>query len=113
MLLGYGVLPLMTLSTRVTNNSATIIDHVLTNDFKHSLEPKSNTTQDTINHCMLYCQISNVPTYKKAKESFGFYRDKSKFNSDTFNENQTRANHFSYVADLTLNNFNDIFNEFY
>ena len=34
---------------------------------------------------------------------------------DTFNEDlhQALANHFSQVPDLTLNNFNDIFNEFY
>ena len=56
-----------------------------------------------------------MPTYKKAEESFGYYRDKSKFDSDTFNEdlNQTLGNHFSHVLDLTLNNFNNIFNEFY
>ena len=39
MLLSHGVLPLITLPTRVTDVSATIIDHVLTNDIKHSLEP--------------------------------------------------------------------------
>ena len=55
------------------------------------------------------------PTYKKAEESFGYYHDKSKFDSGRLNEdwNQTLANHFSRVPDLTLNNFNAIFNEFY
>ena len=102
MLLSYGVLPLITLPTRVTGVSATIIDHVLTNDIKHSLEPGVIQTQDTSD-------------YKKAEESFGYYRDKSKFDSNTFNEdlNQTLANYFSSVPDLTLTNFNEIFNEFY
>ena len=39
MLLSHGVQPLITLPTRVTDVSATIIDHILTNDIKHSLEP--------------------------------------------------------------------------
>ena len=115
MLLSHGVLPLITLPTRVTDISATIIDHVLTNDFKHSLEPGVIQTQVISDHYALYCQIDNVPTYKKAEQSFGYYLDKSKFDSDTFNEdlNQTLANYFSSVPYLTLNNFNEIFNEFY
>ena len=115
MLLSHGVQPLITLPTRVTDVSATIIDHILTNDIKHSLEPGAIQTQVISDHYPLYCQIGNVPTYKKAEESFGYYRDKSKFDSDTFNEdlNQTLANYFSSVPDLTRNNFNEIFNEFY
>ena len=115
MLLSHGVLPLITLPTRVTDVSATITDHVLTNDIKHSRKPGVMQTQDISNHYLLYCQKGNVPTYKKAEESFGYYRHKSKFDSDTFNEdlNQTLANHFPSVPDLTLNNFNKIFNEFY
>ena len=115
MLLGHGVLPLITSPTRVTDVSATIIDHVLTNDIKDSLEPGVIQTQVIGDHYPFYCQIGNVPTYKKAAKSFGYYRDKSKFDSDTFNEDlhQTLANYFSSVPDLTLNNFNEIFNEFY
>ena len=100
----------------VTDFSATIIDYVLTNDITHCLEPGVIQTQVISDHYPLYCQISNVPTNKKAEESFGYYRDKSKFDSDsTFNEDlyQTLANYFSSVPDLTLNNFNEIFNEFY
>ena len=85
MSLSHCVLPLVTLPTRVTDDSATIIDHVLTNDIKHSLESGVIQTQVISDHYPLYCQIGNVPTYKKAEESFGYYRDKSKFDSDTFN----------------------------
>ena len=119
MLLSHGVLPLITLPTRVTDVSATIIDHVLTNGIKHSLELRVMQTQDISDHYPLYCEIGNVPTYKKAEESFGYYRSKyrskSKFDSDMLNEdlNQALANHFSSVPDLTLNNFNEIFDEFY
>ena len=93
----------LSLPTRVTDVSATIIDHVLTNDIKHSLEPGVIQTQVISDHYPLYCQMGNVPTYKKAEESFGYYRDKSKFVSDKFNEdlNQTRANYFSSVPDVT------------
>ena len=115
MLLSHGFLPIITLPTRVTDNSATIIDHNLTNDVKHSLEPGVIQTQDISDRYSLYCQIRNVPTTKKVEELLGYYRDKSKFDSDTFNEdlNQPLANHFLRVTDLTLTNFNDIFNEFY
>ena len=45
MLLSHGVLPLITLPTRVTDDSATIVERVLTNDIKHSLEPSVIQTQ--------------------------------------------------------------------
>ena len=103
--------------SRVTDDSATIIDHVLTNDIKHSLESGVIQAQDISDHYPLYCQISNVPTYKKNEESYSMaiVTTKPKFDSDTFKEdlNQTLANHFSCVPDLTINNFNDIFNVFY
>ena len=50
MFLSHGVLPLITLPTRVTDDSATIIDHVFTNDVKHSLEPGVMQTQDICDH---------------------------------------------------------------
>ena len=98
-----------------TDVSAKIFDHVLTNDIKHSLQPGVIQTQIISDYYPLHCQIGNVPTNKKAEESFGYYGDKSKFDSDVFNEdlNQTLINYFSSVPDLTPNNFNKIFNEFY
>ena len=96
MLLRHGLLPLITLPTRVTDDSATVIDYVSTSDIKHSLEPGVIQTQDVSDHYPLYNLISNVPIYKKVEESFGYYREKSKFDSDTFSEdlNQILANNF-------------------
>ena len=82
MLLSRGVLPFIALRTRVTDDSATIIDHVLTNDIKHSLERGVTQTQDISYHYPLYCQISNAPSYKKAEKPFDYYCDKLKFDSD-------------------------------
>ena len=66
MLLSHGVLPLITLPTRGTDDSATIIDHALTNDIKHSFEPGVIQTQDIRDHYPLYSQISNVPYLLKS-----------------------------------------------
>ena len=72
MLLSHGFLPLITVPTRVIDNNATIIDHNLTNDVKHSLEPGVIQTQDISDRYSLYCQIRNVPTTKKAEKSLGY-----------------------------------------
>ena len=97
--------------------SLTIIDQVLTNDIKHSLETGVMQTQDISDHYALYCQISNGLPTKKLKNYLVINVTNQNLIAtvDTFNEDlhQTLANHFSQVPDLTLNNFNDIFNEFY
>ena len=36
--LSHGAIPLITKPTRISNNSSTIIDHIITNDSKHELQ---------------------------------------------------------------------------
>ena len=38
-LISYGAFPLITKATRVTKNSSSIIDHIISNDIKHPILP--------------------------------------------------------------------------
>ena len=47
-ILSHGTIPLITKPKRLSNNSSTIIDHIITNDLKHELESfivKSDLTE--------------------------------------------------------------------
>ena len=37
-ILSHGAIPLITKPTRISNNSSTIIDHIITNDSMHKLQ---------------------------------------------------------------------------
>ena len=37
-ILSHGAIPLITKPTSISNNSSTIIDHIITNDSKHELQ---------------------------------------------------------------------------
>ena len=63
-ILSHGAIPLTTKPTRISNNSSTIIDHIITNDSKHELQSfisKSNLT----NHYPIFCVIKKISTNNK------------------------------------------------
>jgi len=66
MLLSHGFFPLDTLPTRVTNDTVTVIDHILTNDINHSIRPGVIQTQEVSDHYVIYCYINNLATCEKA-----------------------------------------------
>ena len=86
MLLSCGVLPLITKPTRVLDNSATIIDHILTNDYEHFIIPGIVETNEISDHFPILCQDNLTQTRKKADSTVTFYREKSKFYSNQFND---------------------------
>ena len=86
MLLSCDVLPLITKPTRESDSSATIIDHILTNDYQHSIIPGIVETNEISDHYPILCQVNLAPTRKKADSTVTFYRDKSKFDSCQFND---------------------------
>ena len=114
MLLSCGVLPLITKPTRVSDNSATIIDHILTNDYEHFIIPGIITTNEISDHCPILCHVNLTQTRKKADSTLTFYRDKSKFVSHQFNAelNTSLTDFFIQLPLLTKDNFNEIFNRF-
>ena len=86
MLLSRGVLLLVTEPTRISDSSAIIIDHILTNDFEHSIIPGMVETNEISDHYPIPCQINLTQTRKKADSTLTFYRDKSKFDAIQFND---------------------------
>ena len=114
MLLSCGVLPLITKPTRASDSSATIIDHILTNDYEHSIIPSIVETNEISDHYPKLCQVNLTQTRKNADSTVTFCRDKSKFDSNQFNDElNTSLNDFFYQLPLlTKDNFNEIFNGF-
>ena len=70
-----GAFHLITKPTRVTDSSATVIDHIITNDTKHAIYPSiviSNFTE----HHLIKCKITTFETMRKTKKGVPFYRQK-------------------------------------
>ena len=84
MLLSCGVLPLITKPTRGSDSSATI-DHILTNDYEHSIIPGIVETNEISDHYPILCQANLTLTRKNADSTVTFYRDKctTQFQSPT------------------------------
>jgi len=99
-------LPLITLPTRVTSTSSTIIDHIITNDARHQIKPlviRENLTDHYPVMCSIHIQ----------NQCTSFFRDKSKFSKEAFWVNlQTNLENMFYDSpDLNLANFDYMFNQ--
>ena len=78
-----------------------MIDHILTNDYEHFIIPGIVKTNKTSDHYPTLCQVHLTPTRKNADSTVTFYRDKSKFDSNQFNDElNTSLNDFFYPITL-------------
>ena len=75
-------IPLITLPTRVTSATSTIIDHIITNDLKRKIAPFV-ICSDLTDHYITVCNIKNIIHYKSAK-SLKYHRNTSKLNCEDF-----------------------------
>ena len=92
MLLNLGFLPIITKATRITDHSATLIDHIYTN-FPHKVSRTGICAADITDHLPIFCTVVNkLPSINERK----FCRDFSNFNSEM------------YIYDLSNINFNDL-----
>ena len=70
LLASYDYFPLITIPKRVTSNSSTLIDHILTNDSLHAIKPGVVRT-DLTDHYPIFCYISDkiirITTYLQKK----------------------------------------------
>ena len=64
-----GYFSLITLPTRVTNSSATIIDYIITNDHLHTLKP-GVIRADLCDHYPIFCTISNIASKKTSQAAY-------------------------------------------
>ena len=111
MLISNGYYPLINVTTRVTDNSSTIIDHIVTNDHIHNILPGVIKT-DLTDHYPIFCTISNL-TLKKFHQPT-FRRDFSMFNADDFcnHLNNEINSFFMTISYIDGNNFEAIFDQF-
>ena len=85
--LSNGAYFLITKPTRITCNSATLIDHIITNDSVHKITPKIILNSLT-DHYPIMCKIEKIDLIRNSDKlnTVSYYRDKKTFNSDMFCE---------------------------
>ena len=115
MLISYGAFPLITKPTRITENSLSIINHIISNDIKHPILPGIFETCNVRDHYPMFCKIGTLTTKNdNVKTESGFYRNKSKFDTELFDQdlNVSLQKFFLGLPPLTDENFNSILSNF-
>ena len=104
-LVSCGSLPIITLPTRVTEKSSTIIDHTVTNDTSCTLSP-GVIHCDISDHYPIFCYVTKHFINSKLQTSF-LFRDKLHFNVDSYCKelNFTASNFLANIEELYKNNF--------
>ena len=113
LLLSHVVFSLITIPTRVSENSVTIIDHIISNDTINELNPGIIQT-DLTDHYPLFCVVKRFHCKDKTKTPKRYYRDKSSFCAEYFCEylGNTLNEFFSAQPALNIEKFNKLFNQF-
>lgn len=79
MLFANNVLPIITKPTRLTDHTATLIDHIYTNSLQNFTA--GILTVDITDHLSIFCVIETQPPRNKNKR---YFRDYSKFKNELF-----------------------------
>ena len=111
-LAGNGYFPLITLPTRVSDVSSTLMNHLITNDHKNSIFPGIIKT-DVTDHYPIFCSI-NAFTFSSKPNQQMYKRDLLNFNAENFCEDLHKLilNFFPQDNAINPNNLNMIFNNF-
>ena len=107
-----GAFSLITKPTRVTDKTATVIDHTITNDTAHSILTRVIPTSLT-DHYAIMCKISNIEKLGK-KLPISLNRNKNNFCPQAFSGNLDweLGNLISNNFPLNRDNFNKTFDQF-
>ena len=101
----YGSLPQITQPTRVTDNTATIVDNIFTNNMANKILSR-NIITDFSDHYSQFVSVSRDKIdYKSIKM---FKRDYSKFSEESFRDDVSIQNFNNHYKDV-----NEKFNDFY
>ena len=107
-----GAVSVITKPTQVTTKTATVIDHIITNDTSHKIIPRVIYSSIT-DHFLIGCKVRQLNLFSRKMNTF-FYRDKRKFCCKTYCEEM-----HSKLANIVLSNFpfqrdrsNDVFEMF-
>ena len=110
----FGSVPIVTIPTRVTDTTSTIIDHIITNDTFRVIKPgvirHDNKLSD---HYVIFCSISGF-SISPLKVNHHTFRDKSNLNVENYcDEMYESVNKFlADLDDLTETNYNISFDSF-
>ena len=108
-----GAIPIITKPTRVTPESSSIIDHIITNDSNHQI--KSFIFEvDVTDHYPILCKIVKRKSNFLKNHSDVYFRNKSKFTPEIFCEDlKNNLDFFLFnLPLLTKGNFNENFEKF-
>ena len=81
---------------------------------RNCINPGIVKTIEISDHYPILCQIDAIRSSRKSESRQSFFRDKSKFNPNVFNDNvnDNRNDFFIQLPSITNENFNEIFNMF-
>ena len=104
-LLSYCAYPIITLPTRVTDHSSTIIDHIIINYTLHKITSVILPTYSISDHFPIFC---NIKKCMSLSPSYIFIRDNSKFDVGAFKEDMqiTLKDLVNKQPTLNVANFN-------
>ena len=108
-----GFFPIITKPTRVTETSATIIDHIITNDLTRRLFPIILKTDLTDHY--LTAVVATINIKRKQCQSGKILRgDMSHFSTENFNNDveQFADRFLEDLTEITAENFNNVFDYF-
>ena len=107
-----GAAPIITIPTRVTTTSSTLLDHIITNNMDQVISPAMIET-DITDHYPIFCTV-NKPRHSTFKFTKKFCRDKSSFSADSYRNNLQAdlCNASSCQPELTKEYFYEMFNLF-
>ena len=113
-LISCGTFPIINKPTRFTDLTATIIEHIRTNVTNHEILPGVIEISEVSDHHPVFCLLHNITLSRKTNNFIGYYREKSKFNSDAFSYDlySVLDSYFMNLPEITNKNFDKIFNEF-
>ena len=112
MLLSYGIDSVIDKPIRITPSSATILDHILTNEDRFTIV-LGVVEHDLTDHYPVMVSVSHKMDENKYCSNAKFTRDLSTFSVDSFNEDlQIKLDDFMLKIP-TATNINSMFEEFY
>ena len=105
MLLNLGFMPMITKATRITNHSATLIDHIYTNSPEKIIK-SGICLADISDHLPCFCTVSTtLPAFIHER----YYRDFSHFDKELFEEDLANIDFYNLIQGEDVNvNMNNI-----
>ena len=104
MLLSLGFMPIITKPTRITDHTATLVDHIYTNT-PEKLIKSGLCLADISDHLPIFCTMANtLPTNNEHR----FFRDLRRFNENAFHQDLLAVDFKSLISNDVIESINTI-----